>query len=64
MYTDENNTIINNTNTSQHNHDEYPIVKYCKSIVENVSTKPKKNFLTEIAQNSNLLDITINMIYK
>lgn len=71
VYTDENNICINNTDTPQHNHGEYSCQALKKQVlntackrkaIENVSTRPKKIILTEIAQNSNSSDITINDI--
>ncbi|XP_027848187.2 uncharacterized protein LOC114127990 [Aphis gossypii] len=66
---------INNTDTpAQHNHGEYSSQALKKQVlntackrkaIENVSTRPKKIILTEIAQNSNssdISDITINDI--
>ncbi|KAE9539653.1 hypothetical protein AGLY_004905 [Aphis glycines] len=62
---------INNTDTPQHNHGEYSSQALKKQVlntackrkaIENVSTRPKKIILTEIAQNSNSSDITINDI--
>lgn len=71
VYTDENNICINNTDTPQYNHGEYSSQALKKQVlntackrkaIENVSTRPKKIILTEIAQNSNSSDITINDI--
>jgi hypothetical protein len=71
VYTNENYTVIKNTNTPHRNHGQYSsqalkkqvINTICKrKSIENVSTRPKKIILTEIGKNSNSSDITINDI--